>query len=293
MNKLKKREKVTIGHLWGAFYPMLLYYVLTIVVSVVFIAIAINQNRLQIHDNNDMSRFIQEYSLLMTFFAALIMTPILILIKHRDMKMQRAIGAYSYKSEFFLKYLLIVPFSIAVMYAANMFVQIMETLIPSISHSFDDVAQAIYGANIYVQILTAIIFGPIVEELIFRGLMYIRLKRMFGMKVAALVTSVMFGIFHENISQGIYACLFSFAAIFVYEKYKNIIAPIIFHMVANAISVLVSLTLNDYNKPSEQVKAQASGSNDLPIQIGMFIFFAALCVLFGFIIKRRVNPERK
>ena len=290
---MKKREKVTIGHLWGAFYPALLYYVLTTVVSIIFIAIAINQGHLQVQDKNDLTRFIQEYSLLMTFLAALIMTPVLILIKHRDMKMQRAIGAYGYKSEFFLKYLLIIPFSITFMYAANMFVSILEKLIPSIAHSFDDTAQAIYGANIYIQILTAIILGPIVEELIFRGLMYIRLKRMFGVGVASVVTGIMFGLIHGNVSQGIYAFLFSFAAIFVYEKFKNIAAPIIFHMAANAISVLVSLAFNDYNKSSETVNTQASGSVDITVQIGVFIFMAALCFLFGFIIKRCVNPTSK
>ena len=291
---MKKREQVTIGHLWGAFYPVLLYFGITIVAGVILMVMAYLEGKLVIQNGKiDVSQLGDSFSLMLTFFGALMTVPFLILIKHLDLKKQKLIGAYGYKSVAIPKYLLIIPFAVTFMYSANMIVTMIEKIFPSISHSFDETAKAIYGANIYLQIATAVILGPIVEELIFRGLMYIRLKRMFGGVVAALVTGLIFGIYHMNISQGIYAFIFSYAAIFVYEKYKNICAPIIFHMAANGISVLVSFLFKDYNTSSGSVQNSASNSTGWASLLLVFGVSTLLCVMFGLLIKNFVNPKKK
>lgn len=291
---MKKREQVTIGHLWGAFYPVLLYFAITMVASSILMGIAFMQGKLVVdHGKVDLSQLGSSFLLTVTFFGALMTVPFLILIKHLDLKKQKLIGAYGYKSVAIPKYLLIIPFAVTFMYSANMIVTMIEKIFPSISHSFDETAKAIYGANIYIQIATAVILGPIVEELIFRGLMYIRLKRMFGGAVAALVTGLIFGIYHMNISQGIYAFIFSYAAIFVYEKYKNICAPIIFHMAANGVSVLVSFMLKDYNTSSGSIQKSASSSTGWASIIFVFGVSTLMSVLFGLLIKYFVNPKKK
>ena len=279
--------------MWGAFYPALLYLLVTELMGIIFLAIAIYHGKIVISNSSDVVKFVSQYALLMTFFATLVTAPVLILIKCRDLKQQRAIGAYGYKSESFFKYLLIIPFSIVFVYTGNVLVHIFETLIPSMADSFENTAKSIYGANIYLQIITVVILGPIVEELVFRGLMYIRLKRMFGIGISSLVTGLAFGIFHGNISQGIYAFLFSYAAIFLYEKYKNIYAPIIFHMTANAFSVLVTFLLKDYNTSSESVTTTSSNLADLGVMIFIFCFGASICSLFVLLIYRYVNPRKK
>ncbi len=287
---MKNRERVTIGHIWGAIYPALLYLAITVVAGIILVLVehkvVVDNGSVNIQTLDD------NLSLIITFFGALISAPLLIVIKYLDIKKQKMLGGYGYQSVFFLKYLFIIPFAFSFMYAANIFVSIIEKLIPSIAHSFDETAKAIYGANIYIQVITAVILGPIVEELIFRGLMYIRLKRMFGTGIAAFVTGLIFGIYHGNVSQGIYAFIFSYGAIFIYEKYKKIYAPIIMHIAANGVSVLVSFVLKDYNT-SASVNENAAGSNGLVSLIFMFAFSAILSGLFALCIKKFVNPRKR
>ncbi|MCR5430634.1 MAG: CPBP family intramembrane metalloprotease [Eubacterium sp.] len=288
---MKKRERVTIGHLWGAFYPTIMYLLITVIAGIILVLV---EKRVIVENGSiNIEAIDQNMSLIITFFGALITAPLLIVIKYYDVKKQRMIGAYGYKSEFFLKYLLIIPFAVTFMYAANMLVTIVEKLLPSIAHSFDETAKAIYGANIAIQIITAVILGPIVEELIFRGLMYIRLKRMFGTGVAAFVTGLIFGLYHGNVSQGIYAFVFSYGAIFIYEKYKKIYAPIIMHMVANGVSVLVSFVLKDYNTSTGSATASISEKTEWASTILVFALSVALCAVFALLIKKCVHPRKK
>lgn len=288
---MKRREKVTIGHLWGAFYPAIMYLAITMVAGIILM---LAQHKVVVNNNSlNVEAIDANMTLIITFFGALITAPLLIVIKYLDIKKQRSLGAYGYKSEFFAKYLLIIPFAIFFMYAANVLVQIVEKLLPSIAHSFDETAKAIYGANIVIQIITAVILGPIVEELIFRGLMYIRLKRMFGPGVAALVTGLVFALYHGNVSQGIYAFLFSYGTIFIYEKFKKIYAPIIMHMVANGISVLVSFVFKDYNTTTEVAKQQVSAQSEWMGLIIVLLVSLALCGVFALLIKKCVHPQTK
>lgn len=290
----RNREKVTIGHLWGAFYPVLMYLGITVVAGVALMFMAVAQGQITIEGRTiNFGNLENDFNLMMTFLGALLTAPLLILIKHLDIKKQKMLGAYGYKSVAIPKYLFIIPFGVSVMYAANTVVAVLEELIPSMRHSFDETAQAIYGANIWIQIATAVIVGPIVEELIFRGLMYVRLKRMFGMGISAVVTGLMFGLFHMNLSQGVYAFIFSFAAIYVYEEYKNICAPILFHMVANGVSVLVTFALKDYNTSSG---SNSSNANTASVLIGYFIVYAisaTIAILFALCMKKWVKPEPK
>ena len=291
---MKNREKVTIGHLWGAFYPALMYLGITVVAGVILMFIAIFQGQITIENKMvDFGNIESNFNLMMTFFGGVMTAPLLILIKYLDVKKQRMIGAYGYKSVFFAKYLFIIPFAICFMYACNMVVVILEALIPSIAHSFDETAKAIYSADIGIQIATAVIVGPIVEELIFRGLMYIRLKRMFGVGVSAFVTGLMFGLFHMNISQGIYAFIFSYGAIYVYERYKNICAPILLHISANAISVLVTFMSKDYNTSAGSKSTSLSSASDWTGALTVFAISILISGLFALCMKKWVNPQPK
>ena len=287
---MEKRERVTIGHIWGGIYPVILYLFITMVAA--FILLYIKHMIVISNDSVNIQTINDNLSLIITFFGALITAPLLILIKYLDTRKQKMMGGYGYKSVFFAKYLFIIPFAVTFMYAANVFVNILEIIIPSIAHSYDSTSKAIYGADISIQIVTAVILGPIVEELMFRGLMYIRFKRMFGAGASAFVTSLLFGIYHMNIAQGIYAFLFSYAAIFVYERYKKIYAPIIFHMVSNGVSVLVTFVFKDYNT-SESVKNNLDAKTQIVSLIIICAISASLCALFALFIKKWVDPRKK
>ncbi len=88
------------------------------------------------------------------------------------------------------------------------------------------------------QVLCSGILGPILEELLFRGIVYNKLKEITTSMKAIVLCSVFFGMIHFNIINAIYAFGISFMLIYLYEKYKTLKAPIIMHMVLNTTTIL-------------------------------------------------------
>ena len=94
------------------------------------------------------------------------------------------------------------------------------------------------GSFISVFVATSII-APVIEELFFRGLIYGRLRQAMKPIVAILISSLLFGIFHGNIVQGIYAFLIGFVLALVYEKTGALWLSMLGHALINTIGVAV------------------------------------------------------
>lgn len=103
------------------------------------------------------------------------------------------------------------------------------------------------GLHIIVQIISSGICGPILEEFIFRGIVYNKLKTFNKKMTAIILTSIIFGIVHNSIINGIYAFGISFILIYLYEKYKTLKAPIIMHIFLNTtIILMLPLIIKNY-----------------------------------------------
>lgn len=89
-------------------------------------------------------------------------------------------------------------------------------------------------------VLLYVIVTPIVEEMLFRWLIYGRISRIMGTPLAVCLTALFFGFFHGNLLQGIYAALMGIALALVLYWSGNILLPVVFHMAANASVYLVS-----------------------------------------------------
>ena len=91
---------------------------------------------------------------------------------------------------------------------------------------------------ILVFVVTAIIV-PIIEEMFFRGLIYGRLRQAMKPIVAIFISSLLFGIFHGNIVQGVYAFFIGFVLALVYEKTGALWLSMLGHALINTIGVAV------------------------------------------------------
>ena len=292
----KKRERVTIGRIWGLIYPMLLYLGVTFAVEFIFmVAVAVlgisrygTTDQAQLYDfimNATMSQ-----ALSMTLLAGLATAPILIFIYIRDNNKDRRNGTFvKYKLNNILKYLLIIPFGVFNMLWANYFVALLQLVMPKFMlESYTDTQQIIEGGGFLIQLLTAGIVAPIVEELIFRGLVYRRTKKMTGTIAAAILSAALFGVFHGNWVQAPYAFIIGIVAVFVYEKFKSIVAPIMLHMSANILSVLI-MTLASSDTPT--VDSLNIDTLSYVSSLIIFIFITGvLAAVFGVIIWNKVNP---
>lgn len=135
--------------------------------------------------------------------------------------------------------------SYSLMYSSNLIGTGINSLISSISGntiSTYAVQTMIQNANIWVVTICTVIFAPLVEELIFRKILIDRCGR-YGEAASALLSGLAFGLFHGNLTQGIYAfCLGYFLAL-VYSKTGKIQATIGIHMVVNFMGSFIPMTL--------------------------------------------------
>ena len=150
------------------------------------------------------------------------------------------------------------------------------TGISGIDNTFQEISEAIKSTPIVITIICAGIIIPIVEEIIFRGLIFNRIKFQYNLTAAMLISSVVFGIYHGNIIQGIYATMLGVCLAYTYNKTKNILIPIFIHISANtSVLGLSSLVEND----------------DSALTVGIMVLVTLIFAIIGIVyfIKRKVE----
>ena len=89
--------------------------------------------------------------------------------------------------------------------------------------------------------ITTITIVPIYEELMFRGVIYEDTKKLFNAKIAAVVSSVLFGLIHIEGGYSAIAgtLLGGLLTAYCYEKTKNLYASILLHSLHNFTSTII------------------------------------------------------
>ena len=125
---------------------------------------------------------------------------------------------------------------------------ILLTILPldNLPGNYEAVEEELFGASWILVVIRAVIVTPIVEELVFRGLVFRRLREYTNFWVATLVSSALFGIYHMNLIQGIYAFLFGIIICILYDRYHHLLAAILVHFGANLLSVILTYTNLSY-----------------------------------------------
>ena len=103
--------------------------------------------------------------------------------------------------------------------------------------------QKIPTINIYIALFGSVIIGPILEELVFRYLIYNNLNRFNNKNTSIILSSLIFALVHNGFINIVYAFIIGTILTIIYSKNKNIKEVIILHMVAN----LMSLLIKEYN----------------------------------------------
>ena len=94
------------------------------------------------------------------------------------------------------------------------------------------------GGSLHGVLLSAVIAAPIVEEVIFRGVVFGSFRKVFPAWVSILISAVIFGAYHMNPVAIVYATVMGIIAGVVYEKKRNLLFTIILHMANNFMGLL-------------------------------------------------------
>ena len=107
-------------------------------------------------------------------------------------------------------------------------------------------------------VLYMVICAPIMEEFVFRKLIVDRTVR-YGQGAAVIMSGLMFGLFHGNLNQFVYACSLGMFLAFLYVKTGNIKITIALHMMINFVGGVVSSGLLRMIDLDEYARAMAGG----------------------------------
>ena len=94
------------------------------------------------------------------------------------------------------------------------------------------------GGSLHGVFLSAVIAAPIVEEVIFRGVVLGSFRKIFPAWASILISAVIFGVYHMNPVAIVYATVMGIIAGVVYEKKQNLLFPIVLHMANNFMGLL-------------------------------------------------------
>ena len=134
-----------------------------------------------------------------------------------------------------------------------------------------------------VQIILVAVIPPLVEEFVFRGMFYGTYRKC-GILKAALVSGVVFGIFHMNINQFAYAFVVGIA--YMVEATGSIWASVCAHFAVNTYSITVVQILKLSKMYDGVINNTAVQSTDIPmtsmlLNLVMMFVIAAIFMLLA------------
>ena len=83
---------------------------------------------------------------------------------------------------------------------------------------------------------TAVVLAPLAEEALFRGVLYTTLKQLGFPRGALFGNAALFAIIHFNLAALLPLFLLALVFTWLYERTGNLLAPIVAHMVFNAVN---------------------------------------------------------
>lgn len=135
--------------------------------------------------------------------------------------------------------------------------------------SYEASSSVAFLGELWVMVIGTVIIAPIVEEIIFRGLAYTRMKKGMPKVVAMLLAAALFGLAHGHPVWMLYTFVFGLALIWVFERTKSLFGSILLHVSYNLCAVLQLLLPAD---TPDWVGTVMVAAAVLVTAIGMFWF---------------------
>jgi len=120
----------------------------------------------------------------------------------------------------------------------------------SVAELSEKYGQAVQNQNAvepFVGIFLYGFFSPLAEEMLFRGLVYNRMRQYFPQKLSLVFSALFFGLYHANLVQGMFGFILGIVIAWYYERYGKWYVPVVFHGLINLTSYLLLPRLTGRN----------------------------------------------
>ncbi len=120
---------------------------------------------------------------------------------------------------------------------ANMFVGLLQSVLNYQEYQ-ETMDQMTSGKSMWFLILSMGVIAPLAEEIVFRWLIYLRLRDYVRMGAAMVISGLIFGIYHGNLAQAVYAGILGMIFAYFLEISGCLWSSVLLHMGANIWSLV-------------------------------------------------------
>jgi len=236
--------------MWEIFSPLILRSVIAYVVQFIIIGIYTFQHMAEYVTGDTVSQEqitemsmeitmeMYQYITEITALTALATIPFIFWLMRKDRQKEQLAGIVENKKAPFGKYVLIVGMSIPFALGVNNILLLSN--LAEYSAAYQETAEILYTPSLPVQLVCLGVIVPILEEMLFRGVIYRRMRINTTVMRAILNSALLFGLYHGNMVQFLYGFVCGLLLAYLYEKYGSIWAPIMAHMCMNIVSCLLT-----------------------------------------------------
>ena len=121
---------------------------------------------------------------------------------------------------------------------ANMFVNMIGSFLNAEEYQ-ETMSQLTDGKSMFFLIVCMGIIAPLAEEIVFRWLIYLRLRDYMRSGEAIVISGLFFGIYHGNLVQGVYASILGCLFAYFLEQTGSLWTSVLLHMGANIWSLVL------------------------------------------------------
>ena len=283
-------QESVLRKLWRVLYPILTHFGITIGISVAasMLLMVIGTMILGINDAQDLTDLITHQSLAITGLSGLVAIPVLLLFYRQDQR-RRSSGRYVLKKT--PEKTVTPQIVLGTILMCMGLCQVLNDLITlsgleKIFPYYTQIETQVYeGQSLFLTLLVVAVIAPIAEEVLFRGLVLMRIRDYLGPLAGILFSALCFGIYHGNAVQFIYAGLLGIFLGLAMERSQTIWVSILGHMAANLWSVLGMSIL--------AVLIGNSTKSRIIIDIIMALVFISGLSLLGLGKKKKTAPKKE
>lgn len=217
--------KTTVGYkIWQIVYPIAMYYVVS---SMVYFVLGLFLGNAE------------ETYMLRQLVCSAITIPVVLSYYMQDKKAESIVYG---EKKFILNTKQAGNILIALLTGAAFGVALNNVLamtpLMQVSVGFQEANRQFFGGQMIFELIGSCLLVPIAEELLFRGVVYKRLRLLTGLWPALIGSALIFGVVHFNMVQFLYAGILGLLLAFLYEKTGWLYTAILAHIAANLMAVI-------------------------------------------------------
>ena len=170
---------------------------------------------------------------------------------------------------------------------------------------FGNVAENLLSSTVtdypfWEMFLVIAIIGPLVEEMMFRGVIYRNFRKSGRLLASIIISSIIFGLYHRNLNQFFYTAYVGVMFSLIDEASESIWPSLICHVIFNGYSVCLVYLIKGFNvqyamsNVSTQALTEVAASVAIAVALIILAFIGVLfLVLARLVLKKIAKNEGK